>query len=59
MTAVSKFDKWFRPHCVSALLDLVDSSRDRVTTKARPDEGAALAAAIMDVLGWLIRLISW
>ena len=52
-------DRWDRPHCSSALVDLAAAAADRCEGSLRPSRGedpVALSTALLHLLWWLLRL---
>lgn len=45
-----------RPHCITALLDLVILTRGLISKRSKPDECATLNGALMKILSWLLKL---
>ncbi len=58
LRVVASFDRWERPHCSATLLDLVESFLDRAREggSGRAEDAVALAASLLHLLSWLLRL---
>lgn len=44
-----------RPHCIAALLDLVNLTRNLVSKRSKPEECLTLNASLMKILTWLLK----
>ena len=47
-----------RPHCVAALLGLVEASQSCMTSRGKPEECVALASSTLKVCLWLLKVMS-
>ena len=46
-----------RPHCVAALLSLIEASQSCMTSRGKPEECVALASSTLKVCLWLLKVM--
>ena len=58
LDAVAKFDRFStHPHCTAALISLVDAAKSRLTSGSRTEECMHLAASLLRLVTWLLRVV--
>ncbi|XP_073978366.1 mediator complex subunit 24 isoform X1 [Rhodnius prolixus] len=51
---IAKFDGFHKPHCISCLLEFIESIQSGITCRGKPEEGI-LASAILNLVHWLLQ----
>ncbi|XP_042863132.1 mediator of RNA polymerase II transcription subunit 24-like isoform X2 [Penaeus japonicus] len=57
--SISKYDGLHKPHCVHALLDLMQSMMKSVSCRGKPEDCLVLATSIVGGVKWLIQVMGW
>ena len=46
---------YFRPHCMTALLDLIDLTTSLISKRSKAEECLTLNASLLKILSWLLK----
>lgn len=57
--SISKYDGLHKPHCVHALLTLLQSMMKSVSCRGKPEDCLMLATSIVDGVKWLVQVMGW
>ncbi|KAG0709114.1 Mediator of RNA polymerase II transcription subunit 24 [Chionoecetes opilio] len=57
--SISKYDGLHKPHCVHALLNLLQSMMKSVSCRGKPEDCLMLATSIVDGVKWLVQVMGW
>ncbi|XP_076067943.1 mediator complex subunit 24 isoform X2 [Oratosquilla oratoria] len=57
--SISKYDSFQKPHCVHALLTLMQSMMKTVSCRGKPEDCLMLASSLVGSVKWLIQVMSW
>ncbi|XP_029178251.1 mediator of RNA polymerase II transcription subunit 24-like [Nylanderia fulva] len=51
---ISKYDAFYKPHCILSLLEFLESIQIGITCRGKPEEDL-LAAAVLSIVHWLLQ----
>ncbi|KAG7166653.1 AP-3 complex subunit beta-1-like 1 [Homarus americanus] len=57
--SISKYDGLHKPHCVHALLTLMQSMMKSVSCRGKPEDCLMLATSIVAGVKWLVQVTGW
>ncbi|XP_071527120.1 mediator of RNA polymerase II transcription subunit 24-like isoform X2 [Panulirus ornatus] len=57
--SISKYDGLHKPHCVHALLTLMQSMMKSVSCRGKPEDCLMLATSIVGGVKWLVQVMGW
>ncbi|XP_050712890.1 mediator of RNA polymerase II transcription subunit 24-like isoform X2 [Eriocheir sinensis] len=57
--SISKYDGLHKPHCVHALLTLLQSMMKSVSCRGKPEDCLMLATSIVNGVKWLVQVMGW
>ncbi|KAK8738535.1 hypothetical protein OTU49_003924 [Cherax quadricarinatus] len=57
--SISKYDGLHKPHCVHALLILMQSMMKSVSCRGKPEDCLMLATSVVGGVKWLVQVMGW
>ncbi|XP_045593390.1 mediator of RNA polymerase II transcription subunit 24 [Procambarus clarkii] len=57
--SISKYDGLHKPHCVHALLALMQSMMKSVSCRGKPEDCLMLATSVVGGVKWLVQVMGW